>query len=180
MGIRNYLIEGVSGTGKTSVATELQRRGHHVVHGDRALAYKGDPVTGEPLDAAVLAAAGTDVGFGHRHHIWPVDRVRSLVADRGHPITFFCGGSRNFDRFVDLFDGVFVLCVDRATLNRRLASRPDDEFGSKPAERALIARLHATREDIPANATDIDATAPLADVVDAILSHCQSGARPAR
>jgi 2-phosphoglycerate kinase len=26
MGIRNYLIEGVSGTGKTSVCKELQRR----------------------------------------------------------------------------------------------------------------------------------------------------------
>jgi broad-specificity NMP kinase len=37
MGKRNYLIEGVSGTGKTSVAEELQRRGHHVIHGDREL-----------------------------------------------------------------------------------------------------------------------------------------------
>lgn len=38
MGIRNYLIEGISGTGKTSVATELERRGYHVIHGDRELA----------------------------------------------------------------------------------------------------------------------------------------------
>ncbi len=38
MGIRNFLVEGVSGSGKTSVATELQQRGHHVVHGDRELA----------------------------------------------------------------------------------------------------------------------------------------------
>ena len=35
MGKRNYLIEGVSGSGKTSVATELQRRGYHALHGDR-------------------------------------------------------------------------------------------------------------------------------------------------
>jgi adenylate kinase len=26
MGVKNYLIEGLSGTGKTSVCTELQRR----------------------------------------------------------------------------------------------------------------------------------------------------------
>ena len=50
MGIRNYLIEGVSGTGKTTVAEELQRRGYHVIHGDRQFAYYGDPETGEPLD----------------------------------------------------------------------------------------------------------------------------------
>jgi hypothetical protein len=43
MGIRNYLIEGVSGTGKTSVCDELQRRGYHAIHGDRELAYQGDP-----------------------------------------------------------------------------------------------------------------------------------------
>ena len=49
VGVRNYLVEGVSTAGKTTVATELERRGHHVVHGDRVLAYQGDPVTGAPL-----------------------------------------------------------------------------------------------------------------------------------
>lgn len=47
MGARNYLIEGLSGTGKTSVCDELQRRGYHAIHGDRELAYQGDPETGE-------------------------------------------------------------------------------------------------------------------------------------
>jgi broad-specificity NMP kinase len=46
MGIRNYLIEGVSGTGKTSVCKELQRRGYHAINGDNELAYQGDPETG--------------------------------------------------------------------------------------------------------------------------------------
>ncbi len=58
MGVRNYLIEGVSGTGKTSVATELQRRGYHVIHGDRELAYKGDPETGEPVDLSLFQGMG--------------------------------------------------------------------------------------------------------------------------
>ena len=33
MGARNYLIEGVSGSGKTTVAEELERRGYQVIHG---------------------------------------------------------------------------------------------------------------------------------------------------
>ncbi len=37
MGVRNYLIEGVSGTGKTTVCDELRRRGYHAIHGDREL-----------------------------------------------------------------------------------------------------------------------------------------------
>lgn len=154
--MRNYLVEGVSGSGKTTVATELARRGHHVVHGDRELAYQGDPVTGQPLPGAV-----------HEHHVWDLDRVRELVADRSHPVTFLCGGSRNHARFVDLLDGVLVLEVDRATLERRLDARPDDEYGSSPDERAHVLRLHATRADLPTG-TGVDATRPLDEVVDEV------------
>jgi hypothetical protein len=40
MGRRNYLIEGVSGTGKTAVCTELQQRGYQAIHDDRELVYR--------------------------------------------------------------------------------------------------------------------------------------------
>ena len=156
--MRNYLIEGVSGTGKTSVCNELQRRGYQAINGDRELAYQGDPDTGKPTD-----------GLTHEHHIWHVDKVKALVANKDEVVTFFCGGSRNFSKFLDLFDGVFVLEVDLDTLNRRLDERPEDEWGGKPTERELIARLHQTKEDIPKNGIVIDATAPLARVVDEIV-----------
>lgn len=175
MGISNYLIDGVSGTGKTSVATELAQRGYHVIHGDRELAYRGDPNTGEPLNESAVPQASQDAAFRHAHHLWDVSRVKALVADRSHPTAFFCGGSRNFQQFIDLFDGVFVLDVDLKTLNRRLAGRDDDEFGTAPDERAVVLRAHATGEDVPRHATIIDATAPLAVVVDLILAKCKAG-----
>ena len=161
MGIRNYLIEGVSGTGKTSVCDELQRRGVQAVHGDRELAYQGDPETGEPV-----------AGAGHAHHIWDVDKVEALIRDKAHAMTFFCGGSRNFHRFIHLFDGVFVLDVDAGTLERRLAARPEDEWGGRASERAFVLRLHATQEDVPKGGVVIDATAPIERVVDEILERC--------
>lgn len=165
MGIRNYLVEGVSGTGKTSVCDELQRRGYQAIHGDRELAYRGDTETGAPTD-----------GFGHEHHIWYVDKVKTLVANQDEALTFFCGGSRNLAKFVDLFDGVFVLEVDLDTLNRRLDERPDSEWGGgKPPKRELIWRLHQTKEDLPKNGISIDATAPVEQVVDEILRHCEAG-----
>lgn len=170
MGIRNYLVEGVSGAGKTSVATELERRGFHVVHGDRALAYHGDPRTG----ARVEAPAGASLAWQQGHHIWDVGTVRALVADQSRPETFFCGGSRNWGQFSGLFDKVFVLDVDRQTLERRLIDRPEDEFGGRPDERAFVLRLHQTEEDIPQHGIRIDATAPLNQVVDTILDHCHT------
>jgi hypothetical protein len=160
VGVRNYLVEGVSGTGKTSVCRELNRRGYQAINGDRELAYQADPETGEATDTAL-----------HHHHIWDVGRVRALAGDHQEPVTFFCGGSRNFSRFIDLFDEVFVLDIDLETLHHRLDQRPHDEWGSKPSERDLIIRLHRTKEDIPSTGVVIDAAAPLTEVVDEILRH---------
>ena len=63
MGMVNYLVEGVSGTGKTSVCDELQRRGYQAVHGDRELAYQGDPATGDAV-----------AGHTHEHHLWRIEK----------------------------------------------------------------------------------------------------------
>ncbi|SHN22306.1 AAA family ATPase [Gracilibacillus kekensis] len=160
MGIRNYLIEGVSGTGKTTVCEELQKRGYQTIHGDRELAYQGDPETGIPMDSAT-----------HENHIWDVDKVKDLVGNQNAEITFFCGGSRNFSKFIDLFDGVFILEVGIDTLNQRLEERPENEFGGKKTERELIARLHKTKEDLPKKGITVDATAPIEQVVDEIVRY---------
>jgi hypothetical protein len=170
VGTRNYLIEGLSGSGKTSVCNELQRRGYDAVHGDDELAYQGDPETGAPTPGV------------YENHIWDVDKVRAIVANQEAVATFFCGGSRNRSKFIDLFDGVFVLEVDLETLNRRLDERPDDEWGDGAwphrrvvEERERIVRVHQTREDVPKNGLVIDATAPIGRVVDEILAQTEAG-----
>lgn len=166
MGIRNYLIEGVSGTGKTSVCTELQRRGYQAIHGDRELRYKGDPKTETPMD--------TSASDRHLSPLWDVEKVQTLAANKDVAVTFFCGGSRNFPQFIQLFDDVFILDVDLDTCLRRIDERvaldPTD-WGGRPEERELIARLHQTKEDIPKDGIIIDATVPLMRVVDEIVRH---------
>ena len=163
MGVENHLINGVSCAGKTTVANELQRRGHHVVHGDRELAYVGHRESGEPADGCPEA----DYAW-----IWDVERVKALAGDRSHAVTFFCGGSFNVHRFVNLFDRVFVLEIDRQTLDRRLAARPADQWGGTASAGEAFARhQHATGEGLPRNAIAIDATGSLIRVVDAVLQY---------
>jgi hypothetical protein len=174
VGRRNFLIDGVSCSGKTSVATELQRRGYHVIHGDRELKYRGDPTTGAPTPMPVTFPDDrARAEWISEHLCWPVDRVEALVASADVPATFFCGGSRNSHQFLHLFDAVFVLDIDSGTLSRRLDDRPDDDWGGKGrhAERDLVLRLQRTQEDVP-DGIRIDATAPLEQAVDEILRQC--------
>jgi dephospho-CoA kinase len=159
MAKRNYLVEGGSGTGKSSVFRELRKRGYPAIDGDNELAYQGDPSTGERTE-----------GPGrHEQHIWDVARVRAIAASDAEEIAFFCGGSRNFPQFLDVFDQVIVLDVDTETLVRRLAAREPDDWGGNDEEKALILRLHATKEDIP-QGTIINTARPLDEVVDAVLA----------
>jgi hypothetical protein len=169
MGRRNYLISGVSGAGKTAVCTELQRRGYQAIHGDRELVYRGDPETGLPMAPETGEPTAT---WMSEHQIWDVEKVRALVANQEEAVTYFCGGSKNFPKFIELFDDVFILEVDLDTSLRRIDERvaldPTD-WGGTPEEREITMRMYHSKEALPQNGTIIDATGPLARVVDEIL-----------
>lgn len=166
MGIRNYLIDGGSGTGKTTVCDELQRRGYQAIHGDREL--RSDPEAGQTASARAPDR--------HLPPVWDVAKVKALLANQDEAVTFFCGGTRNSSEFIDLLDGVFVLEVDDLdTVMRRIDDRvlvdPSD-WGGRQDEREIIMRLHHTKQGI-AQGCAIDATAPLECVVDEILRRVQ-------
>jgi predicted ATPase len=83
MGRRNYLIEGVSGTGKTSVCEELRRRGYAAIHGDRELRYQASPSTGAitgDMDHGRLTSLSPEIR--HAQNIWDVEKVRRLAASQ--------------------------------------------------------------------------------------------------
>jgi gluconate kinase len=154
---RNYLVEGLSGTGKSAVHDELLRRGHHAVSTDRAWAHFVDPATGLP-------------GGPVHHDSWMWDRATAVrELERPDPeVLFVCGSSRNRDEFIPYFTKVFNLRVDDDTLRRRLEARSEADWamGREGVELALA--LNQTDQG-PPGAIHLDATQPLDQLVDQLL-----------
>lgn len=157
MARRNYLVEGLSGTGKSAVYDELIRRGYAAISTDRAWSYHADPETGLP-------------GGPVHHDTWMWDRRKALAAlESSEPDALFvCGSSRNRDEFLGYFTRIFNLRIDDDTMRRRLEARTSADWDMGPDTIALMLELNR-RGEKPEGAVDVDATRPLEVVVDELL-----------
>jgi gluconate kinase len=157
MAKRNYLVEGLSGAGKSSVYEELIRRGYNAISTDRAWAYHADPGTGLP-------------GGPIDHHTFMWDERKAVSElERAEPEALFvCGSSRNRDRFLTYFTKIFDLRIDDDTMRRRLEERSERDWPLGQAGVDLMLTLNRS-DDKPAGAIDVDATQPLHQVVEELL-----------
>src|SRR5260221_5122134 len=148
MAKRNYLVEGLSGAGKSSVYEELIRRGYNAISTDRAWAYHADPDTGLP--------------GGPMHHdnfLWDQQRAVNELESPEPELLFVCGSSRNRDRFLPYFAKIFNLRIDDDTMRRRLQERTyaDWPLGQERVE--LMLRLNQS-DGQPCGAIDVHPTHP--------------------
>ena len=162
MARRNYLIEGLSGTGKSSVYEELIRRGYAAVSTDREWSFHAHPATGLPGGPAV-----------HETWMWDRDRALRQLESPTPDVLFVCGSSRNRDDFLPHFVMVFNLRIDDDTMRRRLEARTEDDWPLGSDGVALMLELNR-RGEKPAGAIDVDATQPLVAVVDELLRLAES------
>jgi gluconate kinase len=157
MARRNYLVDGLSGAGKSSVYEELIRRGYKAISTDRAWKYHADHHAGLP-------GRPTD----YDNSTWDEQKALDELERPEPDVLFVCGSSRNRDRFLPYFSKIFNLRIDDATMRRRLRERTNNDFGKQPEEVELVLRLNRSDEK-PAGAIDVDATRPLDQVVDELL-----------
>lgn len=160
-------------TGKTAVRHELLRRGYTVYDTDEdGLAHYYNTETNEPILHHMPAEARTPEW--RKIYEWKVPRsaVEKLRVEAANKPVFLTGVVANdADEFWDLFDIVFALTVDEATLRHRVTTRTTGDYGKNDHEFASLLEWHKTAIDDyrKLGAVIIDATQPLTTVVDAIL-----------
>ena len=157
MAKRNYLVEGLSGVGKSAVYEELIRRGFTAVSTDRAWSYSADPDTGLPGGP-----------IGHDTWLWDREKALSELESREPEVLFVCGSGRNRDHFLSYFTKIFNLRIDDVTMRRRLEARTEEDWPLGQAGVELMLALNRSDEG-PPGAIEIDATQPLDQVVDELL-----------
>jgi gluconate kinase len=98
-------IDGFSGTGKSTLAIELQKRGYEALDTDSVFGYFGNPETGQPTDEHIRL-----------NWIWDLDRIRNFAKNSENKTIFLCGGAMNQDTIRDLFAKRFTLVIDDVTM----------------------------------------------------------------
>jgi dephospho-CoA kinase len=144
-------ITGMSGVGKSSVLTELSRRGHAVVDTD----YGGF------CDEETLPD-------GRVEQRWREDRIEALLDAHHEGALFVSGSVPNQGQFYPRFDAVVLLSAPLDVLLERVRSRTANPYGTSEAEQALIAQdVHTIEPLLRAGATnEIDTRRPLSEVAD--------------
>jgi dephospho-CoA kinase len=111
------LITGNPGSGKTSLASELARRGCAVIDADDIAGWETN--SGVPVTQPVAAS---DEWLLSHSWVWSRSRVEAVITERsspGRPL-FVCGIAVNQREMLDLFDRVFLLTLDHETQVERL------------------------------------------------------------
>jgi gluconate kinase len=115
--VNAILITGNPGSGKTSLASELARRGCAVIDADDLAGW--ETMSGEP---AVEPVPAPDDWCLHHRWVWARNRIEQVIRGHDHApqYLFVCGIATNQRDLLDLFDLVFLLTLDHPTQIERL------------------------------------------------------------
>lgn len=171
--MKKIFITGVSGTGKTTVAEELEKRGIHAISIDEAGVCSWiDKQTGQKVDHEVT----TDDEF-IRNHDW-ICNVPQLIElmERGDGVAVVLGSASNQKDLLHLFDKILLLQCPPEVFIKRIENRTNNDFGKDKTAQEFILGWYQSfeKEMLDAGAISIDATHPLEKVVEQALEEIQS------
>jgi adenylate kinase family enzyme len=182
--MKNYLITGIAGTGKSTVGEALAEKGYRVMEFD-----------GSPSDRVIfkqqyrrtfdkrtdqLSGFVRGSGWQELQHVeWRVDRHKLLPDIEGpeDQVQFICAYADNWREFRSDFDGIFLLEVGQPIIEQRLLNRTSGDWGRKHPEELKHAIETAAKFNYSLKqlgAITINAEAPVGEIVDQILKQIKS------
>jgi len=167
-----FLVTGNPGSGKTTLAAELSRRGLIAIDPDydAKLSYSVDDTGARTLRSE--GPAQPDEQWLRTHHrVWSRSRLQELLTEHEEPV-FVCGIALNIYEVVDLFERIFLLRIDADTQEQRLlAYDTSHPPGRSEAGRQQIrdGRAMFEAQMLELGAVALDGTAPTSSVADQIL-----------
>jgi broad-specificity NMP kinase len=164
-----YLITGVAGSGKSSVARELRKRGYAAYDTEVGFSYHVNKATREK---AVYPANPSVKWYDAHERVFDENVLANLFKKHAAEALFICSITANQKNYYADFDKIFLLTAPDKVLVKRLEQRTDNQFGKHPLELQRIIGRHAKFDfELKAlGATVIDSTEPVAKVVDKILA----------
>jgi broad-specificity NMP kinase len=134
--VKRTLITGMSGTGKSSLIEELQRRGYEAVDLDSPVWSEWKAIAGE----------GQQVSEAQPEWVWREDKIAALLEQPRNAPLFVSGCASNQGQFYPRLETIVLLSAPTKTILARVASRSNNHYGKSQAE----------RESILQNITDIE------------------------
>ena len=151
----------MSGTGKSTVLTELAKRGFAVVDTDEDGWSEWSEVEGG--------------------YVWREERIAELLEREEASTLYVSGTVSNQGRFYSRLDAVVLLSAPAAVLLRRIATRTTNDYGKSHDDRDLIlCHLAEVEPLLRATCThEVDATQPIDVVVERLVAIGESDERRA-
>lgn len=162
--MKRVLLTGMSGTGKSTLASALAARGYKAVDADTAEWSEWVDVPDDP-----------DPVRDGKDWVWREDRIRHLLSTEDAEVLFVSGCATNQRRFSSRFDHIVLLTAPAPLIAERLATRTTNPYGRHPDELARVLRLQRTVEPLLRRAAslEVDTSAPVDEVIDTILDVVQ-------
>lgn len=145
-------MTGMSGTGKSSALERLRALGFRTVDTD--------------------VGGWTEWSEVEGGYVWLEERMAKLLAGDEGPSLYVSGTVSNQGRFYDRFDAIVLLSAPVNVLLSRIETRTTNPYGKSAAQRELVLRdLAEAQPRLRRSCThEIDATQPLADVVNQLAA----------
>lgn len=172
-----FYVTGVSGTGKSQVLKELQTRGYEA-HGtdEHGFAYWINKASGK-IEVLPENQPKFDIHKWFAEHDWILNdtKIAQLKdqASTSDKTIFLCGLADGEDKVWHMFAKVFILTVDKQTLQQRIRQRTDNDFGKAQDEMKSILKWLSKSEKRYKNlgAIPINATQSVPKVVNDIINN---------